>query len=404
MATAARPRRSTAPWLDERWLREKLEALSAIDRPSASDGERRAAEWLVEGLGDHGARARIEVEEGHGTYWWPLGLASGAGAVAGVAALRGRRGIATALGAAAAAAAADYLPPQRKRLRRLLPRRELSHVVAEIGPADADRTVVLLAHHDAPRSGLLFNPETPKRIDRLLPGLFDRIDTSPPLMFPVVGGPAAVAAGAVAGWRSLTLAGTIVSAGAAAMFAEIGSRDTVPGANDNGTAVIALLAIARALAEQPTENVRVMLVSTSEEALCEGMQAFADRHFGELPLDSTFFLCLEILGSTHLTVLRGEGMLRMREYPSESLELLDGLAEELGMWLLPNLRLRNATDGVFPLAAGYQCAALCSCTDLKQAANYHWPTDVPDNVDYGTFADAIRLAEATVRRLDERWI
>jgi hypothetical protein len=29
---------------------------------------------------------------------------------------------------------------------------------------------------------------------------------------------------------------------------------------------------------------------------------------------------------------------------------------------------------------------------------------VPENVDYGTLADVIRLSEAVVRRLDERWI
>jgi peptidase M28-like protein len=147
-----------------------------------------------------------------------------------------------------------------------------------------------------------------------------------------------------------------------------------------------------------------MLVSTSEEALCEGMQAFAKRHFPELPRESTFFLTLETLGSPHLLVLRGEGMIRMREYPARSLALLDGLADELDIWLFPNLRLRNATDGVIPLAAGYEGAALCSCTRLKQPANYHWPTDTPENVDYGTLADAIRLAEAAVRRLDERWL
>ena len=97
-------------------------------------------------------------------------------------------------------------------------------------------------------------------------------------------------------------------------------------------------------------------------------------------------------------------MLRMREYPQQSLALLDDLAAQLGLRLVPNLRLRNATDAVFPLAAGYQCAALCSCTELKQPANYHWPTDVPENVDYATLADAIRLIEAVVRRLDERWL
>jgi hypothetical protein len=168
--------------------------------------------------------------------------------------------------------------------------------------------------------------------------------------------------------------------------------------------VVALIAMARALAERPTENTRVMLVSTSEEALCEGMRAFAVRHFPELDPASTFFCALDTLGSPHLLVLRGEGMLQMREYPAASLELIDELAEELGIWLFPNLRLRNATDGVFPLAAGYQCLSICSCTDLKQPANYHWPTDVPENVDLGTLADAIRLTEALVRRLDERWL
>ena len=96
-------------------------------------------------------------------------------------------------------------------------------------------------------------------------------------------------------------------------------------------------------------------------------------------------------------------MIRMREYPERSLALLDGLAEELDISLFPNLRLRNATDGIYPLAAGYECASLCSCTDLKQPANYHWPTDVPENVDYGTVANAVRLTEAVVRRLDQSW-
>jgi hypothetical protein len=59
---------------------------------------------------------------------------------------------------------------------------------------------------------------------------------------------------------------------------------------------------------------------------------------------------------------------------------------------------------VIPLFAGYQCASLCSVTRLKQPANYHWPTDVPENVDYSTLSDAIRLTEAVVRRLDESWL
>jgi hypothetical protein len=134
------------------------------------------------------------------------------------------------------------------------------------------------------------------------------------------------------------------------------------------------------------------------------MRRFAEQHFAELPVSDTFFLVVDTVGSPHLLVLRGEGMLGVTEYPARSLALLDGLADELGIWLFPDLRLRNATDGVYPLAAGYECASLCSCTDIKQPANYHWPTDVPESVDYDTLADAVRLMEGVVRRLDESWL
>ncbi len=399
-ATAA-----SAAHLDQQWLRDLVGTLSSIHRPTASQGERVAADWVAARLRDVGARdVRVETERMHGTFWWPLGLAAGAGIAAGLAALRGRRALGAGMAAIAGAAAVDDLPPGRRVLRSLLPQRTGTAVVAEFGPADADRTIVLVAHHDAAHAGLLYHPAIPEAVFGRLPWVIERVDTSPPLMAPVVAVPALVGAGAATGSRRLIKAGMALAALSLAALADIGLRDTVPGANDNATGVAALVAVGRALAARPTGNVRVVMVSTSEEALCEGMQVFGRRHFAELPRERTFFLTLDTLGSPHLLVLRGEGMIRMREYPARSLALLDEIAEELGIWLFPNLRLRNATDGVVPLAAGYEGASLCSCTRLKQPANYHWPTDVAENVDYGTLADAVRLTEAVVRRLDERWL
>jgi Peptidase family M28 len=388
---------------DPTWMRERLEELESIHRPSASDGERQAADWLVTQFRELGVEARIEEEEAHGTYWWPLGIGAAAGAVGGLAALRGRRGLGFALGAAGAAAIADDFPPGQRRLRRLLPRRQTYNVVAELGPADAERTVVFVAHHDAAHAGLVFHPGLPRLADRL--GLIERSDTSPPLMAPVIGGPILAALGALTGRRVLSKLGVLFGTGSAAAMLDIGMRDAVPGANDNGTAVVALLALARRLREQSTDGLRVILLSTgSEESFSEGMKAFGERHFDELSPESTFFVCMETLGADHLMALRGEGFLRMREYPPASLDLIDGLAEELGIWLFPNLRLRNGTDGMEPLAAGYPTVALCSCTDQKQPGNYHWPDDVAENVDFDTLSDGVRLSEALIRRLDERWI
>jgi hypothetical protein len=388
---------------DQTWLREQLEEFEQFHRPSASEGERRAAEWIVERLAELGADARIEAEPAHGTYWWPLGIGAALGALGGIAALRGRRLLGTVLGAIGAAGIADDFPPGQRRLRKPLPGRTTYNVVCELGAADAERTMVVVAHHDAAHSGLIFHPALPKIADRL--GLIEGADTSPPLMAPVIGGPILAALGALTGRRLLAKIGIFLGLGSAAAMADIGMRKTVPGANDNGTAVVALLALAQRLVEEPPQDLRVILLSAgAEESFSEGTKAFGERHFGQLPRESTFFLAVDSIGSPHLLVLRGEGFLKLREYPRRALDLMDGLAEELGIWLYPNLRLHNGTDGLEPLAAGYETASLCGCTDLKNPANYHWPNDLAENVDFSSVADGARLIEAAVRRLDARWL
>ena len=107
--------------------------------------------------------------------------------------------------------------------------------------------MVLIAHHDAARSGLVFHPALPLIADRI--GMIESSDTSPPLMAPVLGGPLLRALGALAGSRLLARLGALLGLGSAAAMAEIGLRDTVPGANDNGTSVVALLALADRLRE-----------------------------------------------------------------------------------------------------------------------------------------------------------
>ncbi|HEU4738483.1 MAG TPA: M28 family peptidase [Solirubrobacterales bacterium] len=385
------------------WLRERLEELERIERPSASEGEREAAEWVVERFGELGAEARIEAEPAHGTYWWPLGIGAFLGSLGAIAALRGRRLLGTLLAAAGAAGMADDFPPGQRRMRRLLPVRTTYNVVCELGDPRAERTIVISAHHDAPHSGLVFHPALPEFADRL--GMLDRTDTSPPLMAPVVGGPVLAALGALTGRRFLTKLGLILGIGSMAAMADIGSRDSVPAANDNGTAVVALLALAQRFLADPPAGVRVILLSTgSEESFSEGMKAFGERHFEALPRESTFFLCLETLGATHLLALQGEGFLKMRDYPPRALAYVERVAEELGIWLYPNLRTYNGTDALEPRVAGYETVALCSCTDKKQPGRYHWPNDVAANVDFGTLERAIEISDSATRRLGRDWL
>ncbi len=279
-----------------------------------------------------------------------------------LAALRGRRLLGAALGALGAAGIADEFPPKRRRLRRsLLPTRTAYNVVCELGDPEAERTVVVTAHHDAAHSGIVFHPALPEIADRL--GMIEKIDTSPALMAPVVGGPLLAALGALTrrphprqGSGSVLGAGTGRGDGR-----DRAARASSPAPTTTAPRSSPCSSWPAASAPSRRAGSAILLVSMgAEESFSEGIKAFGERHFAELPRESTFFLCLESIGSPHLLVLRGEGFLKMREYPPRSLAFIDALAEELGIWLFPNLRLHNGTDGLEPLAAGYEAVALCS--------------------------------------------
>jgi peptidase M28-like protein len=372
--------------LIERVVRE----LAANERPSASDGERRAAEWLAVELGAAGCRsARVEEERAHGGYWWPLGLLNAASALA---ALLGRR-LAALVGAAAAAAVYDDVSGGRLWFRRrALPHRSTWNVVAETGDPDGARTVVFIAHHDAAHSGLVFHPALPRRAMELMPKQHERANQSVPIIFGVFLGPLLLALWGLLGRAWLRRAGMFFSLGATAAMADIGASEVVPGANDNLSAVAVLVALAHELSDQPPEGVRVILLSTgSEESFMEGMQAFGRRHFAELPRGTTEFVCLECVGSPQLCVVEGEGMLRMRDYPESSREALASAGATAGVGLRRGLRTVAATDSLIALRAGYATCTLGGVDETKFPSNYHWPSDTPDNIDWSSVEGAVEV-------------
>jgi hypothetical protein len=370
----------------ERVIRE----LASYERGSASAGERRAAQWLADELRAAGCRdVRVEEERAHGGYWWPLGLLN---AGAGLAALIGRLPAALLGGAAAAAVYDDVSGGKLWFRRRTLPHRPTWNVVGELGDPDAARTVVFMAHHDAAHSGLVFHPALPQIGMRLAPEQHERANQSVPIIFGVFLGPLLLALWGLLGLRALRRAGLFFAGGANAAMANIGASKVVPGANDNLSAVGAVVALAHELAGRPPDGVRVLLLSTgSEEGFMEGMQGFGRRHFPELDRETTEFLCLECVGSPHLCVVEAEGMLRMRHYPEVSREALARAGAEAGVNLTRGLRTVAATDALIALRAGYPTCVLGGVDDTKFPANYHWPTDVPDNLDWSSIDDAVEV-------------
>ena len=378
--------------------------LARFGRPSASEGERRAADWIAERLRRLGWPVEIEEERAHGGYWWPLAAVNVIAAAGASFALRrrGRLGRAAAIltGAGAALAAWDDVTGRGFRFRRaLFPHRTTWNVVSEAGDPAAERTVIVVAHHDAAHSGLVFHPALGRIGPRFLPRLHERAEHTLPILHAVWGGPWLVVAGALTGSSRLLRGGAALALGAMAAMIDIGLRPVVPGANDNLSAVAVLLALAESLSERPLQGLRVLLVSTgSEESFSEGMQGFARRHFPALDPASTEVLCLECLGGSTMIVLEGEGMLKITDYPEQMREELAAAAQEAGVTVTRGLRTVAATDGLISMRAGYPTVTLASVESTKLPLNYHWPSDVPEALDWETVENAVAVSDRFLRR------
>jgi hypothetical protein len=389
---------TTSALLTESELRDRIERWAALEHGSASPGEHAVAAMLADELRGLGLRVNVEEEQVHGGYWLPIGLPTALAAIAG---LFGRAAGALA-GLFAAAAVADDINCDRFWFRkRFLSKRTTHNVIAEVGPADAERTLVFLAHHDAPHPGLVFHPELPRAWARRFPKLLENANTTPPTMWGAFFGPLGVGLASLFGFRKLRLFSAFLSAGYAAAMADIGLRKPVAGANDNLSGVAAQVSLAAALAADAPRNTRVILLFPgSEEGFQEGMHAWWARHRDELPRESTLFVNHETVGSPMLVLLEGEGMLGITDYPDDFKRFIRAAADDLGIFLFPGLRTRNSSDSLLPLRAGYKCALFVSVDELKAPTNYHWYTDTPDRLHYDTVADMARLSLELTRRLD----
>jgi hypothetical protein len=361
-------------------LRRWVDELAAIERPSASAGERRAAEWVVEQFRGAGVEARVEAERAHGTHL-PFALPNLAALIAGL--LRSRRAT-VAAAAVATAAMADEVEGRRRVLRRALAFRRTYNVVAELGPAQAECTLVFVSHHDAARPWS---------------GAFGAIVSQGkplPLVESLVYGPAAVLAGAAIGSGRLKRAGMAQCAFIVALMADIACRPPVPGANDNASGVAALLGLGRDLAAVPPADVRVLLLSTgSEETMLEGMDAFLRRH--RFDPARTLVVCLDQIGWDRLVLRESEGVVRRRRSRAQDLELVRAAARTAGVEIEPAGPFPSPSDGLAARWAGLPTVFISSVAAGGGYPHYHRPTDLPEHVHLPTVEGARRLCAALVR-------
>lgn len=394
---ASGPITARAQTADERAVHH----LAAMDRPSASAGETRAALWIADELRALGLDARVEAERAHGTYWWPIGLLNAAALWSLRLTRRGRRLRAIATAATATAALVDDLDHRSRWFRRaVLPHRPTHNVTAATGDLDAERTVVVVAYHDAAHSGAIFDPALPRALQARFPEQYARGLFHPPLLWLTLLGPLLALVAAVRGGGRAASAARVLTTGTMLAMLDIGRRPAVPGANDNLSAVAVVLGLARRLRERPVDGVRVLLVSAgAEESFSEGMAAWGHRHFPELPRETTWVIAVDSVGSPTLCLPLAEGFLRGYDYDPALRRDAAEVAGELGIPLAPDFRFSFASDAQIAHHAGYRCMLVSSIDELRTPSNYHWPSDTAEHVDYGTVTDATAVVEGVIRRL-----
>lgn len=391
-------------------IREVIQTLAPLDRTPCSPGEREAAQWLVDRLGSiAGVEAKLEDEDSWGPFPPNLVGLSLLSMVGALLTLRGRRALGALLAAVGMAGIVDEAQNGPRLVRRLVRRRRatvnvVACVDARVEQGDADTkidTLVVLAHHDAAQTGVIFDQTLQRRVYELAPSLIERSKTSLPQWWLGLVGPLGTILGALTRWRGPVRTALVTGALGSALVIDIWRSETVPGANDNLSAVAVLVALAERLREEPLRGMRVLLVSCgAEETLQDGIRGFIARHRGELDPDRTCFLNLDAVGSRNLVMLEGEGPVWMEQYAGSWLrDHVARCARSLEIPLERDCRSRASTDGVIPSRAGYPLATLVSLNEWRGLGNYHLPTDVPKNLDYGTIADTTRLAYEVARTL-----
>lgn len=369
-------------------MREDVEALAQLRRRAITAGERESAKWVAGRLSALGADdVRIISFRGQSTWAW----AHGAHMLAGLAAswVRGRLG--QLLGVLVAVSYELDTSARSQWLRRLLPGRPGYSVEARIaGKGPARRTLVLVAHHDAAHSGLVWHPVA-NAANRRRSARSGRA-------FPSHAAPLAGLA-AAAGPRYLRMPARLLLATSTLLFGQAALSPTVPGANDNATGVAAVLELARRLRERPLPGVDVVIVSPGgEEAGTVGMRAWMRGPGRSLDRRSTLVVNLDAIGSGgHLVVSRREGLTGW--FRSGDVDLSQRGAQVAGLPAPRVVTFPNVTDAFVARHAGLRTISVLSYED-GWISNLHMPSDVPANVGWSTVDQAIALTEGTV----EAWM
>ena len=280
-------------------IREDLLKLAAEIGPrgACTPGEAKAADYIRDRFAGRGLEARVQEFATIDTYSWLYLIYIGAAIICGVLSRWFPYYVAPIAVVVAVLFALEL--ETFPLLGRILPRKTSRNIIGEIPAESGDVGLVVVAHYDSARSALSFNP-----------GLVDNFRLSFSLMI-----------GAIFAVAALTVANLIVRAAGTQtnLWVWIATLVTcayllvplaimvhreffltyTPGANDNASGVVAMLALMDKMSEAESLTRGVMFVATgAEEVGTAGMIEFLKK-CGDKVADS-LIVNLDNLGTGHV--------------------------------------------------------------------------------------------------------
>jgi hypothetical protein len=285
-------------------------------------------------------------------------------------------------------------------LRLLMPRQPSQNVTSPGSRPDAAARLVLTAHYDAARSGLMFArwSRPPGRLRKALSRLGGPIDAVfwtvvVVLMFTVgrlfIGQDSTL-------YTAAQFVPTVLLIVAVVLFVDIALSEVVPGASDNASGVAATLELARRLSHAPPdEHLDIWVVFTgAKEGLMLGMREWIRSHAAELDKRWTFFVNIDNVGRGAVRYVTGEGFVVISQPDARMVELCSAVGNARPyIW-------RLGTDGTIPITRGYSSITICCTDEHDRVPNFHRHTDTPDRIEHETVERVVKFVEKLVRRID----
>lgn len=282
---------------------------------------------------------------------------------------------------------------------RVLPHRRSRNIISELPAESGEVHMVVVAHYDSARSGLSFSPKLVKNFrlsfSMMIGGILGiGALTAVNLIVRAASGHTNLGV-----WIATLVLSAYLLVPLAIMVHRELAMDYTPGANDNASGVVAMLAMVDKASEEESLLPGLMFVATgAEEVGTAGMIEFLKAYGGRVA--DALIVNLDNLGTGHLCYIDSEGMLLGHNSSPVLLWLAGKVAakQRLPIWRT-SYRLLS-TDATPALARGYQAMSVMAFDDDGRLPNWHWQSDTVDNIDMENLEVARAFLWNLARRID----